>query len=52
MSSLFRYTAFLVLFSASLVGLNACGNKGPLYLPPPPAEQRAPAPEQAPAEDS
>jgi predicted small lipoprotein YifL len=29
----------LILLSASLIGLTACGNKGPLYLPPEPVQQ-------------
>ncbi|WP_438951250.1 LPS translocon maturation chaperone LptM [Porticoccus sp.] len=29
----------LILLSASFIGLSACGNKGPLYLPPEPVQQ-------------
>ena len=39
-----KITLFMFL---SIIGLGACGNKGPLYIPPPPVEQQtAPAEEQ------
>ncbi len=47
-----RSTALLLLLPlCGLAGfaLSGCGNKGPLYLPPPPVEQQGAPLEQAPA---
>ena len=43
-----RLCLFMLL---SVAGLSACGNKGPLYIPPPPVEQQTvPAEQQTPEE--
>ena len=42
----------LILLSAFFAGLSACGNKGPLYLPPEPVQQTPVEKEaEAPAEE-
>ncbi len=35
-----RIFLFLPLFLLAVSALNACGNKGALYIPPPPIEQQ------------
>ncbi|GAB3102846.1 LPS translocon maturation chaperone LptM [Lysobacter terrae] len=40
----------LVTIAFAMALLSGCGNKGPLVLPTPPAENAVPAPESAPAE--
>jgi predicted small lipoprotein YifL len=39
-----RIFLFLPLLVLAVSALNACGNKGPLYIPPPPVEQPSEAP--------
>ncbi|MEH6616643.1 MAG: lipoprotein [Porticoccus sp.] len=34
-----RFLALVLLLAASTIGLAGCGNKGPLYLPPPPVQE-------------
>lgn len=47
--TIFRSALLMLIFTLSLGGLLACGNKGPLYIPEPPVEQQTVEPEtQAP----
>ena len=39
----------MLLLAASTIGLAGCGNKGPLYLPPPPVQEIS-APAEVPEE--
>jgi len=41
----------LILLSAVFIGLSACGNKSPLYLPPEPVQQTPAEPPTQPAEE-
>ncbi|HEB29134.1 hypothetical protein LCGC14_2460140 [marine sediment metagenome] len=34
-----RFLTLMLLLAASTISLTGCGNKGPLYLPPPPVQQ-------------
>jgi predicted small lipoprotein YifL len=34
-----RFLALMLLLAVSTIGLAGCGNKGPLYLPPPPVQE-------------
>lgn len=44
-----RFLALMLLLAASTIGLAGCGNKGPLYLPPPPVQEIS-SPAEAPEE--
>ncbi|MEH6468548.1 MAG: lipoprotein [Porticoccus sp.] len=44
-----RFLALVLLLAASTIGLAGCGNKGPLYLPPPPVQEIS-APTEVPEE--
>lgn len=50
-----RFLTLMLLLAASTISLTGCGNKGPLYLPPPPVQQistPAEVSEEAPVEAS
>jgi len=54
MTATARRRIFLVLplLFLAVSTLNACGNKGPLYIPPPPLEQQSEATNTSPDSDN
>ena len=40
-SKLIEFSAFTLFIACSALSLSGCGNKGPLYIPPPPVKQES-----------